>query len=330
MIYDCFSFFNELDLLEIRLNVLKDVVDRFVIAEATRTHRGRPKELLFEKFRERYAEFADKIIYIVVDDLLPEDEVLKDAFNSPWINENRQRNALSKGLSALSDDDLFMVSDLDEIPRPEAVVGAVERARRGEIVRFVEDVFSYFVNFKNYKCPKWFLGTQMLSMRTLRCDRRFDNYEYGRFVVASESAGHTMCQVRFMKSDRNVKNGGWHMGYLGGVNAIRAKLKAFAHSEASTVADTVEERLRLGQNIFGGRRDNFAIKLDQSFPSYLLGNQERFAHLIFPCDDTYMRRTWFARRMAWMVGAVYRLCVALIPKPLVSPLSKLMIRMHFR
>ena len=69
MVYDCFTFFNELDLLEIRLNTLKDVVDKFVIAEATRTHTGRPKELVFEKNRERFASFSDKIEYIIVDNL---------------------------------------------------------------------------------------------------------------------------------------------------------------------------------------------------------------------------------------------------------------------
>ena len=86
MIYDCFTFFNELDLLEIRLNTLNDVVDRFVIAEATRTYMGKRKELLFERNRERYAAFADKIIYVVVDDLLTEEEVDADRYNLPWVN----------------------------------------------------------------------------------------------------------------------------------------------------------------------------------------------------------------------------------------------------
>ena len=68
MIFDCFSFFNELDILEIRLNVLAPVVDKFVLVEAVRRHSGEPKELYFEKNKQRFAPFLDKIIHVVVDD----------------------------------------------------------------------------------------------------------------------------------------------------------------------------------------------------------------------------------------------------------------------
>ena len=108
MIYDCFTFFNELDLLEIRLHTLKDVVDKFVIAEATRTHTGKSKNLVFAENRMRFSEFEDKIIYIRVDDLLSEEEVVKDIYNLPWVNENRQRNALIKGLVNAGDNDILV------------------------------------------------------------------------------------------------------------------------------------------------------------------------------------------------------------------------------
>ena len=68
MIFDCFSFFNELDILEIRLNVLASVVDKFVLVEAVRRHSGEPKELFFEKNKQRFSPFLDKIIHVVVDD----------------------------------------------------------------------------------------------------------------------------------------------------------------------------------------------------------------------------------------------------------------------
>ena len=71
MIYDCFTFFNELDLLEIRLNVLKDVVDKFVLVESVKTFTGRDKELFFEKNKDRFAAFADRIIHLVVREFPP-------------------------------------------------------------------------------------------------------------------------------------------------------------------------------------------------------------------------------------------------------------------
>ena len=78
MIYDCCTLFHELDLLELRLATLNGVVDRFVIAEATRTFTGRPKELFFEKNRSRFARFEGKIRYVAVDGLMPEEEDARD------------------------------------------------------------------------------------------------------------------------------------------------------------------------------------------------------------------------------------------------------------
>lgn len=330
MIYDCFTFFNELDLLEIRLNTLASVVDRFVIAEATRTHSGKPKELLFEKNRERYAAFADKIIYIVVDDLLPEEEVSKDTFNLPWVNENRQRNALIRGLSAAKDDDVIMVSDLDEIPRPEKITDAVVLARNGEIVRFLLDVYVYFANFRDYRTPCWGLGTQMLSMATCRKSSLFDDWVYDRFTVKSENLGSTINKVRFLKPTKCIRHGGWHMTYLGGVDAVRTKLQSFSHQEAACLLDSVEERLKAGKSIFGGMRDSFGVRLDETFPKYLVSNAQRFEHLIFEITDDYLKRTAFARRIAYARGVCYRFCVRLVPGFLVGPLSKVMIRIRMR
>ena len=113
MIYDCFTFFNELDLLEIRLNVLNDVVDRFVLVEATKTHSGKDKPLYFNDNKERYKAFQHKVIHVIVDDYPP--------FVTAWTYENHQRNAILRGLTQANPDDAIMISDLDEIPRPDLV-----------------------------------------------------------------------------------------------------------------------------------------------------------------------------------------------------------------
>lgn len=330
MIYDCFTFFNELDLLEIRLNTLNGVIDRFVIAEATRTHRGQPKELLFEKNRARFAAFADKITYLVVDDLLPEEEVAKDAFNLPWANENRQRNALIRGLSDAKDNDVILVSDLDEIPRPEKVVEAARLARQGEIVRLVLDVFVYYANFKDYRTPRWNLGTVAISFRTYSDGRALDAVVCDRYTTASESSGRCIQKVRFLRPTCRLAHGGWHMTYLGGALAIRRKLLSFSHAEAAHLADQVEVRLQRGENILGGHRDAFGVPLDDSFPSYLVANATRFSHLVFPFTADYLRRTRGARRVAAARGVLYRTAVALVPRRLERPLSWVYRKITFR
>jgi len=90
-IFDCFTFLNEFDLLEIRLHELAQVVDRFVIAESPVTFTGRPKPLHFLDNRARFAAFADKIIHIVVDD--------QPVTDSAWEREWHQRNALERGIA---------------------------------------------------------------------------------------------------------------------------------------------------------------------------------------------------------------------------------------
>lgn len=326
MIYDCFTFFNELDLLEIRLNTLDDVVDRFVIAEATRTHSGKPKELLFEKNKARYAKFLDKIEYVVVDDLLPEEEVAKDSFHLPWVNENRQRNALIRGLAAAKDADIVMVSDLDEIPRPEKVSEAVKKmAGRASSVRFGMDFYCFYANFRNYSYPEWLLGTSAVQYGTFHKEGAFDGVTSDRYKQASENIGNTLTKLRFLKSEIVLRHAGWHFSYLGGIEAIRIKLTSFAHAEYGGVSDEqLKRRLESGSDLFGRAGKMYGVPIDQSFPKFLVDNRQRFASLIFDVDGKYLRQTWLARRIASARGLLYKAAVALVP----TSMAPLLVRMR--
>ena len=110
LIVDAFTFYNEFEMLEFRLAELDHVVDFFVICEATLTHAGRPKELLFERHADRYAKYLHKIVHVVDDDMPPTDDA--------WVREHHQRNALTVGLEGLNlaPSDWVLVTDCDEIP----------------------------------------------------------------------------------------------------------------------------------------------------------------------------------------------------------------------
>ena len=108
-LYDCFSYWDEDLLLDLRLNILDDYVDYFVIVEGNKTWQNNPKELRFDI--KKFDKFKDKIIYVPVEDM-PDG-------NNPYLRENFQRNCISRGLSKSLDDDLILISDLDEIPNPE-------------------------------------------------------------------------------------------------------------------------------------------------------------------------------------------------------------------
>ena len=96
MIYDCFTFFNELDLLEIRLNVLNGCVDKFVLVEMGKTHTGKDKPLVFEQNKERFSIFKDKIIHIIVDDYPELEKSESDGYGNKWLLENYQRDAIMR------------------------------------------------------------------------------------------------------------------------------------------------------------------------------------------------------------------------------------------
>ena len=111
-IYDCFQFFNEDHIAEIRFNILHEQVDLFVIAESTVNHQGKPKKLNFDI--KKFKKFEKKIIYIVVDDT-PKD-IMRYHVGGESLVEQHQRNSIIRGLAKASDDDLVILSDVDEIP----------------------------------------------------------------------------------------------------------------------------------------------------------------------------------------------------------------------
>ncbi|MBV5330446.1 MAG: glycosyl transferase GT17 family protein, partial [Chlorobium sp.] len=119
MIFDTFIFFNEIELLDIRLNILNDCVDRFVLVEATKTFQGKHKPLFFEQSKHLFERYKDKIIHVVVDDL--------PVNAAPFDREYFQRDAILRGLDGCGSEDLIIISDLDEIPNPEVIPKYLEK-----------------------------------------------------------------------------------------------------------------------------------------------------------------------------------------------------------
>jgi len=254
-IYDCFTFFNEEDLLEIRLNHLYDHVDFFVLSEATVTHSGKPKPLFFEENQSRYERFLDKIIHIVVKDM-PVD-VAKER-NNRWILENFQRNTLKDGLRYIQDNDMVMISDLDEIPRIEVL---------GQHGIFIQTPYMYYLNVR--AGGDW-PGTMSMPYKEFR-----DNWK---------SLGQSLRDQRNVYSLR-IPNAGWHFGWLGGYEMVKAKVEAFAHSEFDneTYHSELEEDVRLVRPFFcgSGKSSMPVVEIDETYPKYIIDNLSKYQHLIY-------------------------------------------------
>ena len=118
-IIDCFMYFDEDLVLEIRLNTLNEMVDKFVICEATRDHAGNEKELNFKK--DKFLKFKDKIEYIIVNDIPLNVNSKKKNWHENHIRDQFQRNAIERGLTKCNPDDWIMISDIDEIPDPKKI-----------------------------------------------------------------------------------------------------------------------------------------------------------------------------------------------------------------
>lgn len=284
MVVDSFIFFNELDLLEIRLNVLDSVVDRFVIVESPLTFQGKAKPLHFFENRLRFEKFKHKIVHIVAD--VPPRGWLK---TTPWTREYFQRNQIEKGWLGCGDDDIIILSDLDEIPNPDLIRSLS-----------VNDSFKIFklqnyYHFINCRCidplETWWHGPIAFAYKNR------DKPQSLRGVVArmnrNEKKGlkdkwQVLLQLMGLARKNNrvevVENGGWHFGFLGGVDKIIEKIESFAHSEFNTPRykdpDAIKAAIMEGADLFGRPMKYQFTEIDNTYPRYIVENKERLRHLI--------------------------------------------------
>jgi beta-1,4-mannosyl-glycoprotein beta-1,4-N-acetylglucosaminyltransferase len=195
-IVDGFIFYNELDMLEYRLNVLDDVVDVFILVESTHTHAGHVKPLFFEQNKQLYAKFLHKLVHIIVDDfpfLAPNIDYSK---NEQWRNENWQRNCITRGISkvaGLNPQDIILCSDLDEIPNPDMLRHIKYGYDEITIHSLVQDFYYYNLNSK-------IVSEQWTSAKLM---------SYGTF----QQLGKTFTDLRFYGCGA-FPNAGWHLSYF--------------------------------------------------------------------------------------------------------------------
>lgn len=253
MIYDCFMFYNELDLLEIRLNELNNIVDKFIISECTRDFADKPKELLIEKNKERFKDFWHKIEYVIItENDLPDYDA--------WTYENFQRDVLINSLKNCKPDDIIIISDLDEIPDSKVI----KTFKDFEGIKVFEmKQYNFYLNFINSKESIWKRGTRVFHYKDLQ--------------------DKTLTEIRFTEGE-HIQNAGWHFSFIGGVEKVKEKIKAFSHQEYNneyyTDTKRLEKLIKKGKDIFERGYEYKIVKLDNSFPQYILNNKKKFKKLI--------------------------------------------------
>lgn len=279
MVYDCIPFFNELDILKLRLHILDPIVDKFIIEEATVTFSGEPKELCFEKNKAMFQQFLPKIEYIVVEDSPKE--------ASTHERDKFQKNALAKGLTGAADEDVIILSDVDEIPNPRALETIIADFDPDKVYHLAQRMFYCFINMEEVSGnllsitgdfpgveKKMWLGTKVFSKKSIP--------EKG--IIELRQAPTTAPNAV------RVAEGGWHFGYMGSrqetdvSRRIGTKVVAAAHQEYNN-SDTLAEardKLIMGQDIFGRDARFKRVEVDESYPEYLLKHIEEYRYLIMP------------------------------------------------
>jgi hypothetical protein len=233
VIVDCFTFYNEIDMLMFRLNTLDRYVDYFVLSEATLTHVGKPKELYYENNKHLFKQFQHKIIHIVVDDFKYTENNIDVSKNQQWINEKHQRNCLVRGFSQIEHFDYCIVSDVDEIPDPTTLnlikTGIQEIP---QACQFEQDF--YYYNIESKMDHLWYFSKIINYQWFLTTDLKLDD-------------------IRFLLLP-TIPRGGWHLSYFGKPEFIANKIKNFAHQEFNNenFTDTrlITERVTNGIDIY--------------------------------------------------------------------------------
>ena len=286
MVYDCFQFFNELDMLKIRLNVMSPIVDKFVISEATETFSGLKKPLYYEENKEMFAEFQDKIIHVVVDDTPEGFTHDRDTF---------QKNAVTRGLKDCTDEDIVIFSDLDEIPNPEKIKEILKDFQQDKIYHFAQRLFYCYLNmeevsgnllsyageFEGVERKKW-IGSKMCSYKLLR------------------EQNLLLGELRFPERKEigiRVEDGGWHFGYMGGhgekdvQKRVKEKVVSAAHQEYNSrrVLSQVSDQIKDGKDIFGRDAKFIRCEIDESYPEYIRTHQEELSFLIMQEEKVFAK-----------------------------------------
>lgn len=239
-VFDCFTYYNEEDILNIRLNELNDYVDYFVIVEASETFTGNRKPFYLDNFLSCANKFLSKIIRVKV--------IFNDKICDPWEREHFQRNQIMQGLLGASKNDLILISDVDEIINTSAF------NKISKIKNPIQlDNYQYFWNF-NWRAPQHCNQ----GARPVACKMKH--------LVKS-----TPQELRAAQLER-IPNAGWHFSYYLNSNDLVTKIESFAHTEYNKdeykSLEAINYRIENGIDPF----DRFPLKyyeIDATYPKYI-------------------------------------------------------------
>ena len=287
-IYDCFMYFDEDIVLDVRLNFLNEFVDQFVIIESEYNHRGEKRVPLFKI--DKFKKYKDKIKYILINDIPPGIEIInkedEDVYRKSIFNaskrESYQRNQILKGLTEANEEDWIIISDLDEIPNLSKIN---LQNTKDKLIFFNQHMMYYKFNLK-LNDYIW-VGSKACKMKNLQSPqwiRDIKNKNYGWWRIDIFFSNRKYNNILF------VEEGGWHFSYLKNPKGIEKKLKSYLHHidyDLNPVGvEGIEKMINNKRTIYNIKADQKENKFDginklskiniNLLPSYILENKDKF------------------------------------------------------
>ena len=194
-IYDCFQYFNEDHIVDLRLHILNEYVDYFVISESTKTHQGKNKKLNFDI--KNFSKFKNKIKFVIAD--YKEDINFDNHTGGESAIEQHQRNSLIEGIKNASSEDLIILSDSDEIPDLKKLS---QIKKNKKFIAFSQKMFMYKLNLQNLGESNW-MGSRIAKKKNLKSMQELRNLKFKNYPF-----------WRLDKLYQQINNGGWHFSYM--------------------------------------------------------------------------------------------------------------------
>ncbi len=265
-IFDCFQYFNESHIADLRFHILDKYVDFFVIVESTVNHQGKAKELSFDI--KNYSKFKDKIIYIVVDDT-PESIKLPHEGGESLV-EQHQRNSILRGLKNCDDNDLVILSDVDEIPD----LDKLNLFDKKNYAVFSQRMFMYKINLLNLDEKNWH-GSRICLKKKIKSPQWLRNLKFKKYPF---------WRLDKLRNIQVINDGGWHFAYLQSPQDISKKIQSFAHGEYNKEHIANEDKIKLklekGEDILERGYRIKKIDIDNTFPQYIVDNKNKLKQWI--------------------------------------------------
>ena len=261
-IYDCFQYFDEDHMLDLRFNILDEYVDFFVISESTKTHQGKSKKINFDI--KKFPKFKEKIKFIIAD--YQEEVNFKKHIGGESPIEQHQRNSLIKGIENASPSDLIILSDSDEIPDLTKIKNINKK-----FVAFSQKMFMYKINVQNLNESNW-IGSKITQKKNITSMQDLRNLKFKKYPF-----------WRIDKYNQQIIDGGWHFSFLQTPQQILNKVKSFSHGEFNTKdisEKDIERKILNNKDIFGRDFLLRKVKLNETYPKYIRNNKEKLMQWI--------------------------------------------------